>query len=53
MKNLSIQAKLLVGFGVLIAFFVCMAAYAGYSAYSMNGRTSEITQDWMHSIMEL
>ena len=49
MKNLSIQAKLLVGFGVLIAFFVCMAAYAGYSAYSMNGRTSEITQDWMHS----
>ena len=49
MKNLSIQAKLLVGFGVLIGFFVCMAAYAGYSAYSMNGRTSEITQDWMHS----
>lgn len=49
MKNLSIQAKLLVGFGVLIAFFVCMAAYAGYSAYSMNGRTSEITQDWMYS----
>ena len=49
MKNLSIQAKLLVGFGVLIGFFVCMAAYAGYSAYSMNGRTEEITQEWMHS----
>ena len=49
MKNLSISAKLMLGFGVLIGFFVCFALYAGYSVNKMNYRTEEITQEWMKS----
>lgn len=49
MKNLSIQAKLTLGFGVLIAFFMCFALYAGYSTSRMNYRTEEITKEWMKS----
>ena len=50
MKNLSIQAKLAVGFGVLIVLLLTISIYAGYSAMRLNKEATDIAEHWMANI---
>ena len=53
MKNLSIQTKLMAGFGILIVLLLVVSVYAGYSAKRLNEKTDNITSHWMASIERL
>ena len=53
MKDLSIQAKLILGFGVIILLMVALSIFSGYSAMRMNDKTNDITTNWMDGINKI
>ena len=50
MKNLSIQAKLVLGFGVILLLMMALSIFSAYSAMHMNAKTTDITTNWMDGI---
>ena len=53
LKNLSIQSKLLFGFGVVLALMLALSIYAGISAMRMNNKSEDITSNWMDGIEKI